>query len=175
MRATLSRIVILMVSLLLWAGALRGEEAMTGTETKPALRLSIAPADSASFSWNQIPLRIIFENVSSQPVRLLRRFKPIPVFFSISMVAQDGTPVSIPAAGKIDFTEGTIKYLQLEPHEIFGFQFDLTEIIPSGQEIKAGMYTIKATYHNQYGEDCFHTRLDSRPIMITISNSNEQP
>src|SRR5215216_4303600 len=97
--------------------------------TPSSLRVSVFAGEGVLYTRDNIPLRIVFENTGEGAIRLLRHFEPLPVFFSFRMVREDGTPIAIPGAGKIDFLEGSIQYLVLNSCETFGILVDLAEII----------------------------------------------
>lgn len=136
-----------------------------------ALRLTVAPLEGTVYTRDSIPLQIIFENVGAQRLRLLRKFEPTPVFFSIRMVREDGTPIGIPGAGKIDFQEGTVEYLTLNAGELFGFLVDVARVAYRREDITPGEYRVSVTYHNQYGEDCFQGVLSSNTTQVTVEAS----
>ena len=140
------------------------------TENTPSsLRVSVCAIEGAVYTRDNIPLRIVFESTGEGGIRLLRHFEPLPVFFAFRIVREDGTPIGIPGAGKIDFREGSIRYLVLNSRETFGILVDLAEIIPSPEDVTEGDYEISVTYHNQYGEDCFRGKIGSDPINVKIA------
>jgi hypothetical protein len=137
--------------------------------SRPPLKIAGSTIPGVAYSRRHIPLKITFENVGEEEIRLLQCFDPLPVFFSFSLVAEDGTPVSLPGAGKIDFFEGSIRYVALSPGQIFSLEVDIAEIIVFPEQLTPGNYSISVTYHNQYGENCFRGVLRSRPIHVHLA------
>lgn len=127
------------------------------------LTLSIG---AGALSPHSLPVRIAFVNRGRVPVRLLAEFQPLPVFFSFELVRDDGTPIALPGAGKIDFGPGQPECLDLEPGEMHATDADVAE--PLGAGLQPGRYTLAVTYHNQYGEDCFQGVLHSNRIELDV-------
>src|SRR5262249_13949695 len=140
-----------------------------------SLRLLVSTVPGVSYARGHIPLRITFENTATEEIKMLRHFEPLPVFFSVEMTRADGTPIAIPGAGKISFAEGQIEYLVLRRKESFGFEVDLSTVIPPSAEVKRGDFTVSVTYHNQYGEGCFQGQLSSAPIRLTLGDDPDHP
>ena len=101
-------------------------------------------------------IRIAFKNVSGEDVRLLRTFDDeniLRFWFSVVVVATNGTPVlDSPSGGKISM-RGAREYLVLKPQESISFRLDSAKLFP---KLSTGSYSIKVVYSNQYGENCFH-------------------
>jgi len=139
-------------------------------DTQTPLSLSICAVKSSLYTRENIPLRIAFENVSNGKLKILRRFRPVPVFFSIHMARTDGTPINIPGAGKISFQKDSIEYLELNTKEIFGFQINIADLVTSSNGITEGDYELSITYHNQYGDGCFRGKINSNSINVKIGD-----
>jgi hypothetical protein len=129
------------------------------------LRINSVPA--VTYGRESFPIRVSFANATGPEVRLLRHFEPIPVFFSFTLTRPDGTPIPIAGAGKIDFEEGKVDCILIEPGESFDVELDLAPWLTAAT-LTPGAYRLSATYHNQYGDDCFQGHLTSEPIEIQI-------
>ena len=135
------------------------------------MRLQISPVSGAGYGREHFPIRASFENAGDAEVRLLRHFEPVPVFFSFHLTCADGTPVPIAGGGKIDFPEGEIECVPIPPGESFEVELDLAPWLASAS-LTPGTYRLSATYHNQYGEDCFQGQLHSAPVEIEIGGAD---
>ena len=132
------------------------------------LRIEIAVPPGQVAHVGSIPLAITFRN-GGTPVRILRQFEPLPVFFSFDMVDADGTPLLLPGGGKIDLRRNVMEYVTLARGETYMLAVDIHHLMPS--PLKADAYTLSVTYHNQYGEDCFRGSLHSNTITVTIGGN----
>ncbi len=150
--------------------------AMVGAEARGGggaanLRIRLDPISGADYTRNSIPLRITFENVGREDVRIVRSFygHVFPVFFSFEITREDGTPIpGVRGGGKADFPAGAMKYLELRQHEGFYFRVDLSTLLTAPEEFKPGIYDVKVTYHNQYGSNCVKGQLVSESITLDI-------
>jgi len=159
----LFRLALVVVAMAFPAFAM-GESAATNS-----LRLILAPVSGGTASPTNIFLRITFENNGSQKLRLLAEFDPLPVFVTFNIVCEDGTPLAdLPGGGKVDFPARQLRYVELEKNEFFGIQIDLATFLTT--PLREGRYQISATYHNQYGENCFQGSVSSPPISVTVKN-----
>jgi hypothetical protein len=136
---------------------------------QPPLTITVSTITGVAYSRRHIPLRIAFENIGEEAITLLQHFDPLPVFFSFNLVAEDGTPVSLPGAGKIDFLEGSITYVTLAPGQTLSVEVDIAELIAFPEQLKPGNYDLSVTYHNQYGENCFQGVLHSSRIQVSLA------
>jgi hypothetical protein len=137
-------------------------------ETGSPLRIVVSAIPGVVYTKSNIPLRVTFENIGRQKMRILRHFDPLPVFFAFDMVGEDGTHVAIPGAGKIDFYEGSIEYATLPAGGTLNVDVNLASVLARPELVKPGKYTISVTYHNQYGEDCFRGMVSSGPASVTL-------
>jgi urease beta subunit len=136
------------------------------------LQLLLSAVPGARFDAENLPLIVSFKNNGDTPVRLLDHFQPLPVFFSFQVVKANGTPLLIPGGGKIDFSPGGMRYLELGP----GHQRDVA-VNPARlltTPLQPGGYSVAVTYHNQYGEDCFHGTLQSNPVTVEIGSGSDR-
>jgi hypothetical protein len=141
---------------------------MAGVAASDTVRLVVALVPDTPITTSTVPLAVALLNDGPAPVRVLRHFLPLPVFFELDLVRDDGTPVATIGAGKIAFSEGEPDYADLRPGELVGVAFDLVDVLPPGESLAAGSYLLTATYHNQYGEDCFQGVLRSRQLPLTL-------
>lgn len=132
------------------------------------ISLWIAMPPGARHSPRSIPIAVVFQNSGSAAIGLLRHFDPVPVFFTIDLMRADGTPISLPGAGKMDLLEGTRQQLSLAPNELFGTIIDIAQLVPATEPLAQGRYTLRVSYHNQYGDGVFQGVLASNPIMLEI-------
>jgi hypothetical protein len=131
------------------------------------LELTLSPLSGARLSPTALPLRLTFTNTSAETVRLLDCVEPPQVFFSVGIVRSDGTPVLASGGGKIDFGPGEPGYVELAPGEAHAIDLDAARM--TAGPLAPGRYAISATYHNQYGSDCFQGTLDSNEIDVEVS------
>jgi len=103
-------------------------------------------------------LRATFTNRGDDVERLLGEFEPTPVFFTVSVVRDDGTPVLDSGGGKVAFNDPP-RYVVLAPGERHTVRIPLPEPLSA---LPPGRYEIGVEYHNQYGDDCFKGVLRSR-------------
>lgn len=136
-----------------------------------ALELLLAPIPGERFTAHRLPLRIVFVNGAAEPVRILDRFEPLQVFFSFHIARADGTPLSTAGGGKIDFGPEPPGYVELRPGESHSIDVDIAGLL--SEALTPGDYSSSATYHNQYGEHCFHGTLESNPITINVRSEDE--
>jgi hypothetical protein len=138
------------------------------TDTGSPLRIVLSTIPGVVYTKSNIPLRVTFENISGQEMRILQHFEPLPVFFAFNMVGEDGMHIAIPGAGKIDFYEGSIKYATLPAGGTLNVDVNLAKVLARPELVKPGKYTISVTYHNQYGESCFRGMVSSGPTSVTL-------
>jgi hypothetical protein len=134
---------------------------------EPVLELRIAALEQEVFRPDHLPVRASFTNVGTDPVRLLRVFDPLPVFFEVDMEMEDGTPIDAPGMGKADLPRHMLRYVDLAPGQEFQATLRLDEVVAAG-DVAPGGYTLSLAYHNQYGEDCFQGWLESNTIRIEV-------
>lgn len=133
---------------------------------------TLALLQNKYFENENISLTVRFINMGKE-IKILNVFEPVPVFFSIHIKREDGTPILIPGGGKISFMEDSLDYVTLEG---FGDQhyvtLELGDILPNGLE--AGIYTVSVEYYNQYGDDCFKGILESDQITLTVEEKTPE-
>jgi hypothetical protein len=144
---------------------------MTMNDETAPIQLTIAPASPAPCFADTIPLSIGLGNRSDASVRMLDVFEPTPVFFSFAIVRADGTPVIVAGGGKIDFGPGQLHYRELKKGDVHTVAVDLAAVVHP--RLRPGSYTVSATYHNQYGEECFRGVVSSNSIAIRICEPEE--
>lgn len=141
---------------------------MTG---ETALRIEISTLPGEVYHAGNLPLAITFTNSGAQPLRILRQFEPLPVFFSFEMVDMDETPRLMPGGGKVDLRRDRMEYITLNPEEVYKLQVDIHGLLPS--PFTPGIYMLNVVYHNQYGEDCFRGRVSSNVITIDFEDAEQ--
>ena len=143
------------------------ERAMALDAATNSLKLTLSCTLGEPCSPTNIPLRIAFENSGAGKVRLLAVFDPLPVFLSFDIVREDGTPLAdLPGGGKVAFPPGLLRYVELAEGEFFGFRVDLAAFL--ARRLDEGRYRIFATYHNQYGENCYQGKVSSPWLELTV-------
>ena len=128
------------------------------------LRLTTPPGPAAG--PGELPVRVCFHNASPEPVRLLAETEPVPVFFSVSIVDVNGTPVPAAGGGKVDFGPEGPDYVQVAPGADWCVDIDLEPLLT--HPLAPGTYQVGVQYHNQYGDDCFLGRLEADPIVMHL-------
>jgi len=134
-------------------------------DTSDPLEIVLSTAEPMRGAAGQ-SLRVTLENVGQSPMTVLKKFRPLPVFFAFKIERQDGTPILVPGAGKISIPQDAIQYVTLNEYESFGIRLRIDEIVRGGLE--KGSYTISVVYHNQYGEKCFRGRIPSNTIKLKV-------
>lgn len=133
------------------------------------LALLIIVAEGAIPTPTNVPVNLVFKNVSRENVRILKRFEleeDLPIWFSVQLSSADGTPLlGAKGGGKINL-RGTLDYVVLKPGEEFRLRLNAAKFFES--ELPNGTYHASVSYHNQYGHDCFKGHLKSNIITITI-------
>ncbi len=129
------------------------------------LSLSTVDTNSIAFTNNNIELALTFTNSGPETVKLLKRFTPTPVFFEFLVVKDDGTPISVPGAGKISFSS-PLQYVKLEKGKNHVVRINLEDVLK--ERLGVGEYNVSVLYKNQYGTDCFKGRINSNIISIKI-------
>lgn len=141
---------------------------MSTSGTGTSLDLRIVPVKDAAPTPTSIPVDAMFINTGDDVVNILHRFEPIPVFFGIKIVRQDGTPIPTSRGGKIDLPETETDTHPLLPGESHTVRLDVRTVIPDSVVLEPGEYRVMITYHNQYGSDCFTGRVRSSPISLRL-------
>jgi hypothetical protein len=138
--------------------------------TSPQLVLSTI---ASVYGPTKLPVILTFVNNGPGPTCLLDRFEPVPVFFTFDVVRADGTPLPISGGGKIDFGPDGMKPLELLPGGSHSVQVDLAQLLT--HPIEPGLYSLSATYHNQYGKDCFLGSIRSNTISVQVTEVGTRP
>jgi len=139
---------------------------LTGRHASPTLRVELT--GDANYSPTHIPVDLVFDNSGPEPVRLLNQFEPLPVFFSFRLTRPDGTPVAVAGGGKADFPTGALECVELRTGETVRTSVNLASTVASHTRLEPGRYALSATYHNQYGEDCFKGSVESEPVELVL-------
>lgn len=120
-------------------------------------------------SAGPFPVTARFTNVSTQPVRILPVFDPLPVFFTTSLELISDGEIDVVGAGKADFPDGFLRPEDLGAGESRDATLDLRPWIRG--TVVSGLYRLTLTYHNAYGDGCFRGPLTSAPITIEIKGT----
>jgi hypothetical protein len=143
---------------------------VNASETEVATTQSAKPVkltllnDKQTVSPQAASVAILFENVSSDKVRILHELSYTNVFFRFKLVGANGIPIRSVLGGKADM-DGELNYVTLSPHEIFGLRIALADIFPS---LSKGDYQLTVTYQNQYGTNCLQGDVVSNTVHIVI-------
>lgn len=111
-----------------------------------------------------------FTNVSSQPLRMLPVFDPVPVFFTTELHRLSNGDVDVAGAGKADFPDEALQPAVLSSGESLDAEIDLRPWIRG--VLTPGRYGITLTYHNAYGEGCFRGPLTSDSITVEVTSAS---
>ena len=137
--------------------------------TDSALHIGLAPVAGTTYHPGYAPFILTFHNMGQEPLRILHWFEPLAVFFWFDLVRADGTPLLIAGGGKTDLVVSDMRYITLEPGEHFELTVDIHPLLPLPFE--PGLYTVRVTYHNQYGENCFRGQVVSNPVDVMIEGA----
>ena len=132
----------------------------------PIVHLEAARAEGA-IGPDTLPARLTFVNDGPSAARILDRFEPIPVFFSFDLIKADGTPILLPGGGKTDLGRNGERYFELAAGEARSLVVDIWPLLTTA--LQPGAYSLRATYHNQYGRDCFRGTLTSNVVAIEVA------
>ncbi len=137
------------------------------------LELGLKLIDTWGGNVDDLPAEVSFRNRTGDTVRILDLFDTgvsSRVFFSITWFDTNGTPVFSTGGGKISPSKASIKYVELKKDEEFLTKIKLREFLPNKEPLKSGLYEVQITYRNQYGEDCFKGRLESKKIRVVLNH-----
>ena len=112
------------------------------------------------------PVTARFTNVSTQPVRMLPLFDPLPVFFTASLQRLSDGDVDVAGAGKADFPDDELRPVDVSAGDSLDAELDLRPWIRG--TVVPGRYRLTLTYHNAYGDNCFRGPLTSAPITVQV-------
>lgn len=132
-----------------------------------SIQLELSTAASVPYSPAALPVTVTFRNTGTAAVRLLDCFEPVPVFFAFDVVRADGTPLALPRGGKVDFRPEGIRYLKLPPGGSHSIRVDLAGLLL--HPIQTGLYSVSATYRNQYGSNCLSGPVASNTIALPVT------
>jgi hypothetical protein len=143
----------------------------TGSTTDtPEMDFIIKCSNGKKMKNDNIIINMDFKNTSDKQARLLNVFDPLPVFFSINLLAQNGEEISPPGGGKISLDADSVNYIDLPPQASYDTVLNVSEALKKYDIIlPAGTYKLNMSYHNQYGEDCFTGWFDSNQIEIDVT------
>jgi len=145
---------------------------MAQDDTTIAPRVTLTTTQEMPVRPDSVGVRVTFSNPHDAPIHILDQFEPVPVFFSFDIVGQDGTPVFVPAGGKIDFGPVRPGCRALQQHESHSVDIDLRPLLSA--PLRAERYSVSVTYHNQYGDRCFQGVVRSNTIAIDIRDRREE-
>lgn len=160
----------LFVALLIVVGGVVAQIISTKADDVP-LTLKTETVRAESYSAENMPINLVFRNTGDKTVRLLDVFSDSNanrVFFTIRIIDVNGTPVATIGGGKISLSKSSIKYIELEKGETLSVGLDVTDFLPSEYSLKPGVYSISVAYYNQYGENCFKGKIESRAITVNV-------
>jgi hypothetical protein len=147
----------------------RGQERCNRSEPQKkedaVIGMKVSVVAGVSYTTEDIPLDIIFQNDSEEPVRILDVFdNPAAkrVFFNIVLKDAEGSSIDIGGGwGRIDMSPGYAKYTELNENETMKVRINLKDYQLPSERLKPGVYSISVTYRNQYGTNCFKGTLES--------------
>jgi hypothetical protein len=164
--------VLVFAALLIVVGGVVAQIISRKDNDRPLVITAEAEQDSG-LSARKMPVKVVFQNTSDQTIRLLNIFDLVEerkMFFMVRITDMEGTPVDTIGGGKISLSKNAVKYLELGKNERMTVSLDLTDFLPAGKPLKSGTYNVSITYQNQYGENCFKGKVESRPISLNISD-----
>jgi hypothetical protein len=142
----------------------------SGANNMVPLALIILIVEGSFPTPESILLKVTYQNLSKEPVRILKYFddeENLPIWFQVQMSLPDGTPlVDTRGGGKINL-RGPLEYITLKPGEAFTFKMNAAKLVNALPE---GVYKLRMTYRNQYGQTCFKGELTSNTMEVTVRN-----
>lgn len=141
------------------------------TSDSSKMTFSVKVNEEKKLSSNDITLTLEFKNVSSSSIKILDVFVPMPVFFSIKIVKNDGSVITPPGGGKIAFSKDSLPLIEILSNRSYIKQFNLGGVLKSyGIVLPEGMYKLNMSYHNQYGKDCIKGWFNSNEISFKVAD-----
>ena len=167
-------VIAVSVCLLLFGCSCNG--AVPSSSTTPfevEIRLSPSGAPSAVRAATNVVVDVIFKNNSTNAVRVLDYFEPLPIFFSWDIREKGKAPLSLPGAGKISIPRREYKYLTIPPKGTHSLKVSLSEFLREHRlSFQSGTYTISTSYRNQYGEECVQGIFPSNKIELVVGQES---
>lgn len=149
------------------------ECAETLTMNANLIDLRITEVTNKASTPTNLIVAVCFTNKSTNELKLLSIFEPVPVFFSWSVQKKGSAPLDLPGAGKIAFGPEAIAYIHLKPNESYTLNMDLVQFIQrSGLSFADGHYEISTSYRNQYGKDCVKGIFKSNVIDVRLKSGD---
>lgn len=139
---------------------------------KPALDMRARIIDGLVDSKSDIPIDIVFQNKGDKAIKLLSVFDEAiakKIFFSVTLLDSNGTPIFSSGGGKIDLSEKSMKYVELKKGDEYAVSLSLKNFLPADYRLKPGAYSVSVIYRNQYGKDCFKGTVESNTISLHLS------
>lgn len=143
-----------------------------------ALRVTFEQIPGTICTRDSIPLRVVFENVSQEKLRV-RRFFGLGLSFIMSLTNEKGDHLltSLPTICYVDRNPNW-DYLELNPHETFGTPVDVAHWLLKWErhksyELTPGKYTANIAYLNGKGKNCFKGLIESNTITFNVVNSTK--
>ncbi|WP_316793703.1 hypothetical protein [Pedobacter frigoris] len=137
----------------------------------PQINLKISNQNKNAIKGDGLLIWAHFSNLRNETVKLLDRFDPEGIFFSMTITKEDGNIISPLRGGKMDFGPGNdFKYIEIPRGKTYARAFNISSILKKqGILLAPAKYKIKISYHNQYGSNCIKGWFDSNEIPFVIN------
>lgn len=150
----------------------RADSSLRPQERESQLDIVVKVVDGENYSTENIPLEIVFTNVSSYTINLLDAFDTSNkkrIFLTVTLRDGHESPFFTSGGGKISFSKNSMKYIELKKGEQTSVRINLIDYDLPHETLKAGLYSVLVTYRNQYGEDCFKGTVTSQPLNLVLN------
>jgi hypothetical protein len=160
--------VIAVLSTILMGGAASGQ-----SQLKPELIVTISAPETVK--GTDIPITVRFLSATDKAVRIVDEFNnsaPLSYFLRFTVTDADGWTVVWPIGPMVSWSERKFRYAEVTNKKDFQTTVRLNEWL-SRRGLAPGEYSVKLTYSNGVGEDCFKGEVDSAPIRIRFAEYAE--
>ncbi|RQO64383.1 hypothetical protein DBR40_25495 [Pedobacter sp. KBW01] len=141
------------------------------TNKTSQISLTIDSENKNAVKSDGLLIKVHFNNLRNETVKLLDLFDPEGIFFSITITKEDGNIISPSGAGKMDFGKANkFKYIEISQSSSYTKVLNISATLKKqGISLAPGKYKIKISYHNQYGSDCIKGWFNSNEIPFVIN------
>ena len=115
---------------------------------------------------NDLLIKVEFKNMTCDTLKLLDQFDPIGIFFSVTIIPENGQMIQVLRGGKADFPYNMLsKRIPIAPKKSYLKILDLNKILTNENiTLAPGKYMLSMAYHNQYGDNCIQGWFESNKI-----------